>query len=541
MASAASARHRRGRRRAGLALPLVSVLIAGCFAAPFGYLLIRGLALGEGLWASWTDVSALAPLLRSVALAVAVSLATAALGMACAWLVARTDLPAARVWAVLLALPLVLPSYIGAFTLQAAFATGGLVEQFLPVPVNLPRVEGFWAAFTVLTLLTYPYVYLPTAARLRQVPASLEESARLLGRGPWTSFSRIVWPQTRGAVLAGALLVFLYTISDFGAVQLLRYDTLTRIIYANVLDRSTSIAFSLQLGVLALVVAAAERAVAGGRRDDRASGLARGSHSLRIGLGRWRGAGVGFVAAVVGFSLGAPLSVLAYWAVRGLAEASTRAGSVSADPGELLEPLINTAVAGLLAAVVAVGAVLPVAYLTTRQRGRAADTTNALVVGGFALPGLVIALALVFWTLRGPALIGRFYQTLPLLIFAYVVHFGAQSLRSAQVGVAAMPPRVVDAARLLGAGRVKRLFRIELPLLRPALLAGGGLVLLSTMKELPATLLLAPAGFPTLATRIWGATEDAFWSDASLASLVLVGLSGLLTWLLVLRRTDALA
>lgn len=544
MASAVSrARSRaRGRgRHSGGGLALVSTLIGACFAAPFAYLLIRSAALGEQLGRRLTDVAALAPLARSLGLAVTVSVATAALGLACAWLVARTDLPAARTWALLLALPLVLPSYIGAFTLQAAFATGGLVEQLVPIPVAFPRIEGFWAAFTVLTLLTYPYVYLPTAARLRQIPAALEESARLLGRGPWTSFHQVVWPQTRGAVLAGALLVFLYTVSDFGAVQLLRYDTLTRMIYANVLDRPTSLAFSLQLGLLALLVTAAERAVAGGRRRERASRLARGSAALRVPLARWRMPGIVFVAGVAALSLGAPLSVLAYWAIRGLTEASGRASSLTADPEALVGPLFNTAVAGLVAAVVSVIVVLPVAYLTARHRGRAADTANAFVIGGFALPGLVIALALVFWTLRGPGLVGRLYQTLPLLVFAYVVHFGAQSLRSAQVGVAAMPPRVVDAARLLGAGRLKRLVRVELPLLRPALLAGGGLVLLSTMKELPATLLLAPAGFPTLATRIWGATEDAFWTDASLASLVLVALSGVLTWALVLRRTDALA
>jgi iron(III) transport system permease protein len=127
---------------------------------------------------------------------------------------------------------------------------------------------------------------------------------------------------------------------------------------------------------------------------------------------------------------------------------------------------------------------------------------------------------------------------LPLLVLAYVVHFGAQSLRTSQVAVAGIPRNVEDAARSLGADRWRRLVRVELPLMRPALLSGAGIVLLSTMKELPATLILAPAGFQTLAMKIWSATESAIFVDASLASLMLILLSGFLTWVLVIRRAE---
>ena len=160
-------------------------------------------------------------------------------------------------------------------------------------------------------------------------------------------------------------------------------------------------------------------------------------------------------------------------------------------------------------------------------------------IPGFALPGLLAALALAFWTL-GSDLLVHFYQTIPLLITAYVLHFGALALGSARVAVAGIPERLDDAARALGGSRLRRFFRIELPLMAPGLLAGAGLVLLSAMKELPATLLLSPPGFSTLATKIWGAAEDAIWSDASLASLVLLVASAILTWALVLRRGGAL-
>jgi iron(III) transport system permease protein len=162
------------------------------------------------------------------------------------------------------------------------------------------------------------------------------------------------------------------------------------------------------------------------------------------------------------------------------------------------------------------------------------------VVGGFALPGLVIALALVRWVLDVP-LLGQLYQTLPVLLAAYTVHFGAQAMGTTRVAVASVPGRLDDAARTLGAGRWRRLRTVELPIMLPGLIAGAGLVLLSTMKELPATLLLRPTSVDTLAVHIWGAREAARWADTGLASIVLVALSALLTWRLVARRVERFA
>jgi iron(III) transport system permease protein len=518
----------------------LSALVACLFATPLAYLAVRGLTGGGALAAAWASGTTLGALARTLALGVSVAAAAAVLGTALAWLVARTDLPGRRVARLLLPLPLVMPSFIAAFALLAAFAPGGLLAGLLaPLGVDrLPAFEGFWGALYVLTLFTYPYVYLPVAARLGQLPASLEESARLLGRRPAAVFRTVVAPQAAGAVLAGTLLVFLYTISDFGAVQLLRYQTLTSSIYASrVFDRTGALAQSLLLGLLAVAVVAAERsATRGGARPGR---LAAGARPLRVPLGRWRGPAVGLVAGVVGLALVAPVGVLAFWAGRGLLAGSARAGALVADAGGLAVPALHTAVMAVAAALVAVAAVLPVAYLTVRHRSPLAGVANAVIVGGFALPGLVVALALAFWTLQAPWPLAALYQTQALLVFAYVVHFGSQSLRAAQVAVAAVPTRLDDAARTLGAGRLRRLRTVELPLAAPGLLAGAGLVLLSTMKELPATLLLAPPGFETLATRIWNATEDAFLADASLAALLLLLLSGALTFVLVVRRGDA--
>jgi iron(III) transport system permease protein len=181
--------------------------------------------------------------------------------------------------------------------------------------------------------------------------------------------------------------------------------------------------------------------------------------------------------------------------------------------------------------------VLPIAFLTVRHRSAVGESANAVIVSGFALPGLVLALSIVFFILQSP-FSDRLYQTYALLVFAYAVHFGSQGLRASQVAVGGVPRRLENAAQSLGAGRARRLATVHLPLMRPGLLAGGGLVLLSTMKELPATLVLAPPGTDTLATRIWGATTDGFFAEAGLAALALLALAAVLTYAVTIRPSE---
>jgi iron(III) transport system permease protein len=532
----------RGRaRRSATTTPAGLLAGAGAvallFATPVGYLLVRNLGAAGDLWSTLAARGSTDPLVRSLTLAATVALSSAVIGTGLAWVVARTDVPFRRGWAALLPLPLVFPSFVGAFALQASLARGGLVESWFGIDGF--RVEGFAGAWAVLTLFTFPYVLLPVGARLLALPPSYEESARLLGRSPLAVFRTVVLPQLAGAIRAGALLVFLYVISDFGAVQLLHYDTLTRVIYENrLLDRDRSLALALLLAVIALIVATGERSLA---RRAPAATVARTRAPLRMPLGRWRWPAALLMGGVVAVSLLGPLVSLGFWAWRGVDGAADPGTYLGDQLRELSGPAWSTAWVSVATAVVAVAIVLPVAYLTARHRSRLAGPANALVVSGFALPGLVIALSVIALATSGSDVLFALYRTYPLLVLAYVVHFGAQSMRSAQVALGSVPARLDDAARMLGAGRMRRLATIDLPLMLPGLAAGGGLVLLSTMKELPATLLLSPFGFETLATRMWGATEDGFLAEAGFASLVLVAVSGLLTWALVVRRADRLA
>jgi iron(III) transport system permease protein len=471
---------------------------------------------------------------------VLVSVATGIVGTGMAWLLVRTDVPLARLWRILAPLPLVFPSFVGAAAFLAGLAPDGVIRQALElVGYHAPRrFRGLGASVIVLTLFTYPYVYLPVAARLAALPPSLEESARLLGDRPARFFARIVLPAVRGSVLGGMLIVLLYSLSEFGAVQLLGFDTLTRVVYATRLaDRALSFTAATLLLVLAVLAIAIERRVRGSLQHTASAGMRR---NRPVRLGRWRLPALAGVVLVLLFALAGPVAALLDWAWTGIRNDRAPMDRLRTDLGDLIDPAWTTMWLGVVAAVLAVGAVVPVATLAARYRSRLAPAVNASVVAGFAVPGVVIALSLAFWALNVPGF-DRLYQTVPLLLTAYVVHFGAQALRSAETAVAAVPRRARESARLLGASPLRRAVTVDLPLMRPGLVAGGGLVLLSTVKELPATLLLSPIGMQTLATRVWSKFEEGFLADAGMAALALLLASGVLTWLLVLRRADHLA
>lgn len=511
------------------------MVVALCFAFPGAYLVWRNFSEGADPLGLLFSSRTMGPLGRTLRLAAAVTVAASALGTALAWLTARTDLPGRRFWRVVLPVPLVFPTFIGAAAFIRTLNPGGLASDLLTAlgAGRTPELRGFFGAWLVLTLFTYPYVYLPVAARLSQIPGALEESARLLGDSAWRAFARVCLPQTVGAVRAGALLVFLYTVSDFGAVQLMRYDTLTRAIDTHhLINPPVALALSLLLLLLAAGVVAAERSFSRGRVsfDSR---TAAGPAQYR--LGRLRAPAAGFTAAAALMGVGAPLVALLDWSAVGLLRAAGGGRPLTIDAGKVAAAAWNTVSVSAVAAAVAVAAVLPIAFLVGRHRSRAGAAAHAVVVSTFALPGILIALSMLFWTLRSD-FFGALNNTMALLVFAYVVRFGSLALGTAVVAVQSVPAWLHDAARTLGARPARRFATIDLPMLGPGLAAGAGLVLLSVMKELPISLLISPLGFSTLATRTFDSFRDAFVAEAGIMAAVLVLLSLPLSWALVLRR-----
>ncbi|MFA9429056.1 ABC transporter permease [Egicoccus sp. AB-alg2] len=506
---------RRGSPRASRTHPAVwipALLVAAGMLVPAAFLVLQASELsGARIVDLVTAPETLRLTGRTLLLAASVTTASLLLGVPIAWLTVRSDLPGRRFFAVATALPLVIPTYVGGYALVAALAPGGLVQSWFGF--RPPSPYGFWGAFTALTLFTFPYVLLTVQASLRGLDPSLEEASRSLGRGPLQTFVRVTLPQLRPAAAAGGLLVTLYVLSDFGAVSMLRYSTFTRAVYLQyraAFDRAPAALLGLMLVLLTIVFLVLEARVArdrGGQFGVRGAG--RGASRIR--LGAWRWPAVALCTGVVVAGLVLPVSVIVYWLVRGL-----RVGEPMA---AVLGPAGRSLLAAALGALAGVVCAVPIAVWAARSRSRVARLVERASFTGYALPGIVVALALVYVGIRT---VPSLYQTLAMLVFAYVVLFLPQAVGAIRSSLLQVNPNVEDAARTLGSSRLATLRRVTLPLARRGALAGGALVFLTALKELPATLLLAPTGYDTLATRVWSATTEAFFARAALPALTLV-------------------
>jgi iron(III) transport system permease protein len=514
------------------ALLVVPALVVGLLALlPIGYLAIRAAGAEGGVGELLLRPRTLTILWQTVALAATVTVASILVAVPIVWLTMRTDLPWRRAWIVATILPLVIPSYVGGFAIVAAFGPRGALQSFLePLGVDrLPALYGFPGAALTLTLFSFPYVVLSVRAAMRRLDPGFEEVGRSLGLGPWAVFLRVVLPQLRPAILAGALLVALYTLSDFGAVSLLQFESFTQAIYVQYrasLNRELAAALSLMLVGLTVVLLAAEAGLRGrGSYHRSGAGVARSARTVR--LGAWRWPAVAWCGVVVALGVGLPVATVGFWL--------GRAASIAEPIAPALAATFNSALVSGLAALLTAVAALPVAILAVRHRGPLASLAERASYIGFALPGIVIGLGFVFFAANYAPWI---YKTLPLLLAAYLVRFIPQAVGTTRSSMLQVSPRVEEAARTLGRSPGAVLREVTIPLVRPGLAAGAALVFLTAMKELPATMLLAPIGFDTLAVRIWSATSEGFYARAAVPALLMIGVSAASLWFL-LRREPA--
>jgi len=479
------------------------VLVAGgvtaLVLAPLAFLVMRAVEVG------WSDLSSLlfrhltAVLLwNTVRLTVVVSALCAVIGVGAAWCIERTDLPARRLLSVLVVLPVAIPDFVVSF---------GWVSV-------APVIHGFPGAVLVMTLAVYPLVYLPVAASLRNSDPAQEEVARSLGAGRWESFTRVTLRQVRPALLGGCLLVALAILAEYGAFEILRYQTFTTEIFTEFqqgFNAPAASALSLVLVLLGLSVL-----ISDGFARDRGRLARVDRHAARAPRPRHLGGAVVPVSvglwALVGLALGVPVGTLLYWMLRGGSTTLPAAAGV-------LGATLHTAAYSASAAVVSTAMALPVAVLGARRPGRA---TAALERANFliqALPGLVVALALVFFSVRYADFL---YQSPVLLVFCYSVLFFPLALVCVRASVAQVPRGLEDVARSLGQGRLAVWWRVSLPLVAPGLAAGACLVFLSAVTELTATLVLIPTNTETLATQFWAFTGNLSYGAAAPYAAVMV-------------------
>jgi iron(III) transport system permease protein len=507
-----------------------AIAVAVMMLIPLAYLVIRATDSGESVPQSLFRPRTLTVVRNTALLAMSVALSSTVVAVPLAWLNARATLPLQRFWSAVAALPLVIPSYVGALTIVSAMGPRGIAQQWLEGPFGvdrLPPIYGFFGSWWALTLFSYPYVYLGVVAALRGIDPCLEEASRSLGHGPWQSFARVLLPQLRPAIAAGALLAALYTVSDFGVVSLMRYDVFTRAVYVQYqssFDRTAAAALALVLVAFTLVILGLDSWARGKSRQFRIStGAARAQR--RVDLGRWTWLGVSYCAAVFLASIAMPLAVLCYWI--------GRSSSADVDLNRLRDQAVSSigvsAGAGLSVVILA----LPASILSVRYRNRFTILLERQAYLAFALPGVAIALSLVY---IGARYVPSLYQTIWMLLIGYAVRFMPQALGAMRVSLLQINPRLEEASRTLGEGLGGTLRRVTLHLARPGVIAGFSLVALTVMKELPVTMMLAPIEFETLATGIWKETQTNAYGEAALPALILIVISALPS--LVLSRNQ---
>lgn len=534
-----------GKRRWPLSPSIVlyipALLVVALILIVPAYLLLRAAGAGSATIDTLLSARTWATMGNTLLLTCSVVVSTAAISVPLAWLVTATDLPGRRVWSVLLTLPLVIPSYVAAYLyvslLSPRGVVHGLLEPLLGIE-SLPPIYGFPGAWLVLTLITYPFTYLTVRAAMKRLDPSLIEAARSLGYSPWRAFWRITVPMLRPSLAAGSLLVALYCLRDFGAVNLLQYGTFTRVIYnryqAYRLDEAAAMALLL-VALTGVFLVLDYRSRGRGRYARLSSGAARVRPPARLGVWKWPA--LAFVVIVVFIALIVPAGGLVYWFWRGLNQdwLVRDLGQPQSNVASLMlmvRPAWNSLSVALGAAVLTVMLALPVAVLAVRKSGTLSLTLERLTYAGAAMPGIVVALAFVF---IGVNFARPLYQTLPMLLMAYVVLFLPQAVGSGRSSLLQVSPKLEEAGRSLGKKPSQVFQRVTLPLVRPGLLAAGALVFLTAMKELPTTLILSPIGFNTLAVQVWSNISEAFFARAAAPTLLLILLSSVPLALFMLR------
>lgn len=492
----------------------VTIIVCAASMLPLLYLVVRATNADHTLFTYVFSASTLTVIGKSLSLSATVMFGAAVLGIPFAWLTSRTDLPLARLWLILGVLPMVIPTYLIAVTFAFAFGPRGLVQGVLEEGFGvqrLPSIYGFFGTWLVLTLVTLPYVVLPLRAALRGTTIQLEEVALDLGANRWQMFRHILLPHGLPALFTGMTLAGLYSLYDFGAAAIMRYENFTHVIYlqyTGTFNRERAASLALCMIAISLILLFIERRIST-RNSLTTTGTPHPPRLIR--LGKWRYPATVYCIGIVLIGVGTPMTVLLHWLLT-----RTMARHVEYSLWTLT---LNTFGLSAVAAFLTVLVALPIAGLVHASPSSVNRILTRLPYLTYALPGIVIGLASVFFTTQYLTVL---YQTLPLLLAAYTLRFLPICIGTTQAAFSQINLRLIESAQALGAGHGQVFVRVLLPLSRSGILSGGALVFLAAMKELPIGLMLAPTGFHTLSYRIWSAYQEAIFSQIGLPGCVLM-------------------
>lgn len=525
-------------RRLSLHFSAWSVLTIGIaliVALPVIVVLAHILVPTDGIWQHLASTVLGRYLTNTLFLVVTVGLGTFVIGTGTAWLVVMCRFPGRRLFEWALLLPLAVPTYVIAYAYTDFLQYAGPVQTWLREVFDwgrgdyfFPDIRSLGGAATLITLVLYPYVYMLTRAAFLEQSVCVLDVGRTLGRGPWRLFTSVAIPLARPAIVGGVSLALMETLNEFGAVQYFGVDTFTTGIYRTWFGMGEQVAAAqLAACLLAFVIifVLLERWSRGKRRYFHTSG--RYQQLPEFHLRGWRGvtACLACLAPImVGFLI--PSGLLGYLSVQ---------GGDDLFGAQFLEFAGNSLVLATIAALVAVGLALVLSYgarLNPRPVTRLATRIGAI---GYAVPGSVVAVGILipfswldqringFMDEQFGMMVGLLFSgSAFILIYAYVVRFLAVSFNAIEASLGKVTPSMDAAARTLGQTAGGTLRKVHTPIIRGSLLAAAILVFVDVMKELPATIILRPFNFDTLAVRAHNLAADERLAEASTASLTIV-------------------
>ena len=436
-----------------------------------------------------------------------------------AWFTTHADLRGKRIFSVLCTLPLAIPGYVMALALLGIGGNNGIFAALFDK--SIPRLGGYWGALIALSFYTSPYLFLNLRTALQGLDPNLEESARSLGCRRWRVFFRVILPQLRPAYYAAGMLIVLHVVGDFGVVSLMRFETFSYALYVEY-NAAFEYNYAAWLGLILLgftgcLLFLETRLLSAVTLHRAGHGVSR--HRSPVSLGKWYGVSYSYMVLLFIATVGIPTITVCLWMFKGFEV------SILID---MLESLIGSLGVAIPTAVCSAVLAIPFVYIGVRHSGRSSSILARIPYFIYAIPPLALGLSIIFSI--GSA------NTALVLICACILHFLAEATGPVRSSIYQTSPHLEEAARTLGCSSFQAFCRTLLPLLSRGMLVSIALVFLATMKELPLTLLLRPAGYETLAANVWDYTSEAMFAEAALNAFVILLFSAVFVRFLIRKE-----
>ena len=499
-----------------------SLLISLICSLPLIYILYQAAVSSSESWSKLLKAKIPILLFNTLSLALATATIASIIAFTLAWLIIKTDLPFKKTFSWLSAMPLAIPVYIATFIYIAVLGPTGTIPKVISNVLNTTTstlnfnfIYSFIGVALIFSFFTYPYIYLLLCNSLKSIDGNLEDASTSAGLNLRQTFRKVILPLITPSIFSGSLLVIVYVMADFGAISMLRFESFTRVIYLQLIgryDRASATILSSVLVLFIFIFLWIENRIRTRRTLYASTNTQKSSKIYK--LNNWKIPCLILVLIMFTFTLFIPIACLIIWSIQGVLSGVITVKFFKYVTDSLLISLITATIVTLIA--------LPVSFVNVRYKNRLYKVISKLAYTGYALPGIITALGTIFVFNR---FIPSLYKTLFCLITAYFFKLLPQSLQGQENALLQVSSNYEESSLSLGYNSWTTLRKVTIPLIKGGIISGWVLVFINVSKELPATLLLRPPGFDTMAIRVWIDASEGIYTSASPIALLLIAMS----------------